>query len=148
MGIKFPGHSQQAECRSDAPGYHNCTNDENWNGLVGAAPFPGLFDHGERCTGCRAIAFKSEFDELKQERFGRRYSSPNSAFADGHPLSEDVRAPKRIFDAHPPDQHAQLRVDLRSPSQWAQLPTPVAAKAGPTPAQERIRPDDCENLLD
>src|SRR6202043_306502 len=24
-------------------------------------------------------------------------------------------APKRIFDAHPPDQHAQLRVDLRSP---------------------------------
>jgi hypothetical protein len=29
------------------------------------------------------------------------------------------RAPKRIFDAHPPDQCAQLRVDLRSPSQWA-----------------------------
>src|ERR1700730_5766725 len=29
------------------------------------------------------------------------------------------RAPKRIFDAHPPDQHAQLRFDLRSPSQWA-----------------------------
>jgi hypothetical protein len=36
------------------------------------------------------------------------------------------RAPKRIFDAHPPDQRAQLRVDLRSPSQWARLPTPVA----------------------
>src|ERR1700730_18074652 len=29
------------------------------------------------------------------------------------------RAPKRIFDAHPPDQYAQLYVDLRSPSQWA-----------------------------
>src|SRR3984957_20857150 len=29
------------------------------------------------------------------------------------------RAPKRIFDAHPPDQCAQFRVDLRSPSQWA-----------------------------
>src|SRR3984893_7817375 len=29
------------------------------------------------------------------------------------------RAPKRIFDAHPADQYAQLRVDLRSPSQWA-----------------------------
>ena len=25
------------------------------------------------------------------------------------------RAPKRIFDAHPPDQDAQLRLDLRSP---------------------------------
>jgi hypothetical protein len=28
-------------------------------------------------------------------------------------------APKRIFDAHPPDQPAQTRLDLRSPSQWA-----------------------------
>src|ERR1700675_3556118 len=27
------------------------------------------------------------------------------------------RAPKRVSDAHPPDQRAQLRVDLRSPSQ-------------------------------
>jgi hypothetical protein len=26
------------------------------------------------------------------------------------------RTPKRIFDAHPADQYAQLRVDLRSPS--------------------------------
>ena len=26
------------------------------------------------------------------------------------------RAPKRIFDAHPPDQDAQLRLDLWSPS--------------------------------
>jgi hypothetical protein len=29
------------------------------------------------------------------------------------------RTPKRIFDAHPPDQSAQLDIDLRSPSQWA-----------------------------
>jgi hypothetical protein len=29
------------------------------------------------------------------------------------------RAPKRIFDAHPPDQYAQLYLDLRSPSQGA-----------------------------
>src|SRR5260221_4656580 len=58
------------------------------------------------------------------------------------------RAPKRIFDAHPPDQYAQLRVDLRSPSQWARLPTPVAAKAGPLPMHERLGPDDCENLQD
>src|SRR5678816_1416526 len=58
------------------------------------------------------------------------------------------RAPKRIFDAHPPDQSAQLRVDRRSPSQWARLPTPVATKAGPVPTHERLGPDDCENLQD
>src|ERR1700726_2466010 len=57
-------------------------------------------------------------------------------------------APKRIFDAHPPDQSAQIRVDLRSPSQWARLPTPVAAKAGPMPTHERLGPDDRENLQD
>jgi hypothetical protein len=27
------------------------------------------------------------------------------------------RAPKRIFDAHPPDQRAQFRLDPRPPSQ-------------------------------
>src|SRR6202021_1596522 len=58
------------------------------------------------------------------------------------------RAPKRILDAHPPDQRAQLRVDLRPPSQWARLPTPVRAKAGPVPTHERLGPDDCENLQD
>src|ERR1700716_2085471 len=58
------------------------------------------------------------------------------------------RAPKRIFDAHPPDQNAQLRLDLRSPSQWARLPTPVAAKAGPVPTHERLGPDDSEILQD
>src|ERR1700721_1775549 len=54
----------------------------------------------------------------------------------------------RIFDAHSPDQRAQLRVDPRSPSQWARLPTPVAAKAGPLPTHECLGPDDCENLQD
>src|SRR5258705_5400473 len=58
------------------------------------------------------------------------------------------RTPKRILHAHPPDQSAQLRVDLRSRSQWARLPTPVAAKAGPVPAHERLGPDDGENLQD
>src|SRR5258706_8148276 len=58
------------------------------------------------------------------------------------------RAPKRIFDAHPPDQYAQLRVDLRSPSLWARLPTPVAAKAGPMPTHERLGSDDREDLQD
>src|SRR5258708_23799969 len=58
------------------------------------------------------------------------------------------RAPKRIFDAHPPDQDAQLRLDLRSPSSWARLPTPVAAKSGSMPTHERLGLDDCENLQD
>src|ERR1700692_1170751 len=58
------------------------------------------------------------------------------------------RAPKGVFDAHPPDQRAQLRVDLRSPSQWARLPTPVATKTGPVPTQERLGPDDRKDLQD
>jgi hypothetical protein len=58
------------------------------------------------------------------------------------------RAPKRVLHAHPPDQRAQLRFDLRAPSQWARLPTPVAAKAGPVPTHERLGPDDCEKLQD
>ena len=58
------------------------------------------------------------------------------------------RAPKRILHAYPPDQSAQLRVDPRSPSRWARLPTPVAAKAGPVPTHQRRGPDDCENLQD
>src|SRR3984893_5553446 len=58
------------------------------------------------------------------------------------------RTPKRVLHAHPPDQYAQFRVDLRSPSLWARLPTPVAAKAGSVPTHERLGPDDCENLQD
>ena len=58
------------------------------------------------------------------------------------------RTPKRILQAHPPNQRAQLRVDPRSPSQWARLPTPVAAKAGPVPTHEGLGLDDCENLQD
>src|SRR5258708_3854431 len=57
-------------------------------------------------------------------------------------------SPKRIFDAHPPDQRAQLRLDLWPPSPWARLPTPLAPKAGPMPTHERLGPDDCENLQD
>src|SRR3981189_3178335 len=58
------------------------------------------------------------------------------------------RAPKRVFDAHPPDQYTQLRVDLRSPSLWARLPTPVAAKAGPVPTHECLGAADCETRRD
>src|SRR5215831_16982684 len=58
------------------------------------------------------------------------------------------RAPKRIFDAHLPDQYAQLRLDPRSPSRWTRLPTPVAAKSGSVPTHERLGPDDCESFQD
>src|ERR1700686_3708615 len=57
-------------------------------------------------------------------------------------------SPKRIFYAHPPDQPAQLRLDLWPPSPSTRFPTPVAAKAGPGPTHERLGPDDCENLQD
>src|SRR3954451_15959831 len=58
------------------------------------------------------------------------------------------RAPKRIFDAHLPDQRAQLRLDLRAPSQWARSPPPIAAKASPMPTHQRLGPDNRENLQD
>src|ERR1700741_5028667 len=57
-------------------------------------------------------------------------------------------APQSFLGAHPPDQRAELRVDLRSPSQWARLPTPVAAKAGQMPTHERLGLDDREDLQD
>src|ERR1700720_1533929 len=57
-------------------------------------------------------------------------------------------APQSGFRAHPPDQYAQLRLDLRSPSVWARLPAPVAAKAGPVPTHQRLGTDDRENLQD
>ena len=44
--------------------------------------------------------------------------------------------------AHLPDQCAQLRADLRSPSLRARLPTPAGAKAGPVPTHEGLGPDD------
>ena len=58
------------------------------------------------------------------------------------------RAPKRILHAHPADQFAQLRVDLWTPSLWARLPTPVAAKAASVSPPESLGADDCENLQD
>jgi hypothetical protein len=58
------------------------------------------------------------------------------------------RTPKRIFDVHPPDQYLQLCLDLRSSTQGARLPTPVAAKTGPVPTHEGLGPDDRDNLQD
>src|SRR5664280_1815022 len=58
------------------------------------------------------------------------------------------RSPKRVLDAHPPNQHAQLGLDLWPPSPRARLPTPITAKAGPMPTHEGVGLDDCENLQD
>ena len=52
----------------------------------------------------------------------------------------------RYFASHPPYERAQLRFDLRSPSQWERLQNPVAAKVGPVPAHERAGLDDCETF--
>src|ERR1700732_4259498 len=50
------------------------------------------------------------------------------------------RTPTRVLHAHPPDQYAQFRVDLRSPSQSARLPTPIAKKASPVQTHDRLGP--------
>jgi hypothetical protein len=56
------------------------------------------------------------------------------------------RSPKRILDAHPPDQGAQVRLDLGPPSPRARFPTPIAAKASPMPPYERLRLNDRDDL--
>ena len=56
------------------------------------------------------------------------------------------RTPERIFDAHPPDQRAQVGLDLRPPSRRARLPTPITAKARAMPMHERLGADDHEDL--
>ena len=58
------------------------------------------------------------------------------------------RAPKRVLDAHPPDQRTQLRLDLGPPSPGARFPTPVAAKARPMPPHERLGLNDRDDLQD
>ena len=58
------------------------------------------------------------------------------------------RSPKRVLDAHPPDQRAEVCLDLRPPSPWARFPTPIVAKAGTMPPHERLRLNDREDLQD
>ena len=58
------------------------------------------------------------------------------------------RSPQRIVNAHPPDQRAQIRGDLRSASKRAGFPTPVPAKAGPMPTYQGLGPDNCDRLED
>src|SRR5436305_1919251 len=57
----------------------------------------------------------------------------------------DARStPQRIVNAHPPDQRAQVRVDLGPASKGAGFPTPVMAKAGPMPTHQGLRSDDSD----
>jgi hypothetical protein len=56
------------------------------------------------------------------------------------------RPPKQIFNAHPPDQCPQFRIDLRPTSQVPRFPTPVAAKAGTMPAHQGLGPDDRDGV--
>jgi len=58
------------------------------------------------------------------------------------------RSPKRVLDAHPPDQRTEVCLDLRPPSAWARFPTPITAKSGPMPTHERLGLDDREDLQD
>src|SRR5215813_6257243 len=58
------------------------------------------------------------------------------------------RTPKQIFNAHPPDQRPQIRIDLRATSKRSRLPAPVAAKIGTMPAHEGVGPNDRHGLED
>src|ERR1700738_2024080 len=54
--------------------------------------------------------------------------------------------PRGMFDDHPPDQRAQVRLDLRPPSRRVRLPAPIMAKACPMPMHERLGAEDHEDL--
>ena len=64
----------------------------------------------------------------KRRDFGRL--SPKSDLkAELEQLTMDARrSPQRIVDAHPPDQRAQVRVDLRTASKGAGFPTQYQRK--------------------
>ena len=58
------------------------------------------------------------------------------------------RTPQRIVNAHPPDQRAQVRVDLRPASKGAGFPTPVQAEASAVPSHESLGADNRDGLED
>src|SRR6266446_1236663 len=64
-------------------------------------------------------------------------------------LAMDTRgAPQRIVNAHPPDQRAQVRVDLRTASKGVGFPPPVPTETGSMPTYESLGPDDRDGLED
>src|SRR6266705_3431298 len=86
---------------------------------------PGSLDHVLRDAGLSDL--KAEFEQLAMDARG---------------------APQWIVSAHPPDQRAQVRVDLRSASKGARFPPPISPEAGPVPAHQGLRPDDRDGLED
>src|SRR5258706_4887303 len=86
---------------------------------------PGSLDHVLR--DARLSDLKAEFEQLAMDTGG---------------------APQWIFRAHPPNQCAQVRVDLRSTSKGAGFPPPISPEAGPVPAHKGLRLDDRDGLED
>jgi hypothetical protein len=84
----------------------------------------------------------------KRRDFGRL--SPKSDLkAELEQLTMDARrSPQRIVDAHPPDQRAQVRVDLRPASKRAGFPTPIPTEASPMPTDKGFGPDDRDRFQD
>src|SRR3979411_460918 len=83
--------------------------------------WPGPFFAARSWAGCTTNMFGFDLRQAQPPSFDHVLG--DARLRDLKPELEQFavnarRAPKRIFDAHPPDQHAQLRVDLRSPSQW------------------------------
>src|SRR6266487_6988562 len=82
-----------------------------------------------------------------QDRLTMYFATLDSATS--KPSFMDTRgAPQWIVNAHPPDQRAQVRVDLRSASKGARFPPPISPEAGPVPAHQGLRPDDRDGLED
>src|SRR5262249_26586876 len=86
---------------------------------------PGSLDHVLR--DARLSDFKAEFEQLAMDARG---------------------APQWIVNAHPPDQRAQVRVDLRTAPKGVGLPPPVPTEAGSMPTYESLGPDDRDGLED
>src|SRR5262249_60204893 len=86
---------------------------------------PGSLDHVLR--DARLSDFKAEFEQLAMDTRG---------------------APQWIVNAHPPDQRAEVRVDLRTASKGAGFPAPISPEARAMPAHEGLGPDDRHGLED
>ena len=69
--------------------------------------------------------------------------------AEPEQLAVDARrSPQRIVIAHPSDQRAQVRADLRPTSKGAGFPSPVPAEAGSVPSHEGLGANNCDGLED
>src|SRR5881296_1035749 len=96
--------------------------------------------HGLKLTGPEHPAILCAQESLSYGALAARLSDLKAKLEQ---LAMDARrSPQRIFRAHPPDQRAQIRVDLRPASTGAGFPTPVPTEAGPMPTHHGLRSDD------